>query len=161
MKLLPEILESAEVIQAIRRDIHAHPELCFEEKRTSDVVAQQLESWGIKIHRGLGKTGVVGIIEGSLGKGRSIGLRADMDALPLQEHNHFEHASQHPGKMHACGHDGHVTIMATSVHLSRVLGSVFKMIVFLKWQGIHVCPQANAATFTQRTFNDAYNTSFT
>ena len=111
MKLLPEILESAEVIQAIRRDIHAHPELCFEEKRTSDVVAQQLESWGIKIHRGLGKTGVVGIIEGSLGKGRNIGLRADMDALPLQEHNHFEHASQHPGKMHACGHDGHVAML--------------------------------------------------
>lgn len=111
MKLLPEILESAEVIQAIRRDIHAHPELCFEEKRTSDVVAQQLESWGIKIHRGLGKTGVVGIIEGSLGKGRNIGLRADMDALPLQEHNHFAHASQHPGKMHACGHDGHVAML--------------------------------------------------
>jgi amidohydrolase len=111
MKLLPEILESAEVIQAIRRDIHAHPELCFEEKRTSDVVAQKLESCGIKIHRGLGKTGVVGIIEGSLGKGRSIGLRADMDALPLQEHNHFEHASQHPGKMHACGHDGHVAML--------------------------------------------------
>jgi len=116
MKLLPEILESAEVIQAIRRDIHAHPELCFEEKRTSDVVAQQLESWGIKIHRGLGKTGVVGIIEGSLGKGRSIGLRADMDALPLQEHNHFEHASQHPGKMHACGHDGHVAMLLGAAH---------------------------------------------
>ena len=111
MKLLPEILESAEVIKAIRRDIHAHPELCFEEKRTSDVVAKKLESWGIKIHRGLGKTGVVGIIEGSLGKGRSIGLRADMDALPLQEHNQFEHASQHPGKMHACGHDGHVAML--------------------------------------------------
>jgi len=111
MKLLPEILESAEVIQAIRRDIHAHPELCFEEKRTSDVVAKKLESWGIKIHRGLGKTGVVGIIEGSLGKGRNIGLRADMDALPLQEHNQFEHASQHPGKMHACGHDGHVAML--------------------------------------------------
>ncbi|OXL16549.1 M20 aminoacylase family protein [Polynucleobacter cosmopolitanus] len=116
MKLLPEILESAQVIQAIRRDIHAHPELCFEEKRTSDVVAQQLESWGIKIHRGLGKTGVVGIIEGSLGKGRSIGLRADMDALPLQEHNHFEHASQHPGKMHACGHDGHVAMLLGAAH---------------------------------------------
>lgn len=116
MKLLPEILESAEVIQAIRRDIHAHPELCFEEKRTSDVVAQQLESWGIKIHRGLGKTGVVGIIEGSLGKGRNIGLRADMDALPLQEHNHFEHASQHPGKMHACGHDGHVAMLLGAAH---------------------------------------------
>lgn len=111
MKLLPEILESAEVIQAIRRDIHAHPELCFEEQRTSDVIAKQLQAWGIEIHRGLGKTGVVGIIPGNLGEGRKIGLRADMDALPLQEHNHFEHASVHAGKMHACGHDGHVAML--------------------------------------------------
>lgn len=111
MKLLPEILESAEVIQAIRRDIHAHPELCFEEQRTSDVITKQLQSWGIEIHRGLGKTGVVGIIPGNLGEGRKIGLRADMDALPLQEHNHFEHASVHAGKMHACGHDGHVAML--------------------------------------------------
>lgn len=111
MKLLPEILESAEVIQAIRRDIHAHPELCFEEQRTSDVIAKQLQLWGIEIHRGLGKTGVVGIIPGNLGEGRKIGLRADMDALPLQEHNHFEHASVHTGKMHACGHDGHVAML--------------------------------------------------
>lgn len=111
MKLLPEILESAEVIQAIRRDIHAHPELCFKEQRTSDVIAKQLQLWGIEIHRGLGKTGVVGIIPGNLGEGRKIGLRADMDALPLQEHNHFEHASVHAGKMHACGHDGHVAML--------------------------------------------------
>ncbi len=111
MKLLPEILESAEVIQAIRRDIHAHPELCFEEQRTSDVIAKQLQLWGIEIHRGLGKTGVVGIIPGNLGEGRKIGLRADMDALPLQEHNRFEHASVHAGKMHACGHDGHVAML--------------------------------------------------
>lgn len=111
MKLLPEILESAEVIQAIRRDIHAHPELCFEEQRTSDVIAKQLQLWGIEMHRGLGKTGVVGIIPGNLGEGRKIGLRADMDALPLQEHNHFEHASVHAGKMHACGHDGHVAML--------------------------------------------------
>ena len=133
MKLLPEILESAEVIQAIRRDIHAHPELCFEEKRTSDVVAQTLESWGIKIHRGLGKTGVVGIIEGSLGKGRSIGLRADMDALPLQEHNHFEHTSQYPGKMHACGHDGHVAMLLGA---AQYLGQhrAFKGTVYLIFQ---------------------------
>jgi hippurate hydrolase len=133
MKLLPEILESAEVIQAIRRDIHAHPELCFEEKRTSDVVAQTLESWGIKIHRGLGKTGVVGIIEGSLGKGRSIGLRADMDALPLQEHNHFEHTSQHPGKMHACGHDGHVAmLLGAAQYLAQ--HRAFKGTVYLIFQ---------------------------
>jgi hippurate hydrolase len=133
MKLLPEILESAEVIQAIRRDIHAHPELCFEEKRTSDVVAQTLESWGIKIHRGLGKTGVVGIIEGSLGKGRSIGLRADMDALPLQEHNLFEHTSQHPGKMHACGHDGHVAmLLGAAQYLAQ--HHAFKGTVYLIFQ---------------------------
>jgi metal-dependent amidase/aminoacylase/carboxypeptidase family protein len=84
MKLLPEVLESAEVIKAIRRDIHAHPELCFEENRTADMVAKQLSSWGITVHRGLGKTGVVGSIQGSLGSGRSIGLRADMDATCLK-----------------------------------------------------------------------------
>ncbi|MEO0047175.1 MAG: hypothetical protein RLZZ410_134 [Pseudomonadota bacterium] len=111
MKLLPEVLESVEVIKAIRRDIHAHPELCFQENRTADKVAKQLESWGITVHRGLGKTGVVGSIQGSAGPGRSIGLRADMDALPLQEHNRFEHASKYDGKMHACGHDGHVAML--------------------------------------------------
>lgn len=120
MKLLPEVLESAEVIKAIRRDIHAHPELCFEENRTADMVAKQLSSWGIAVHRGLGKTGVVGSIQGTLGAGRSIGLRADMDALPLQEHNRFEHASKHDGKMHACGHDGHVAmLLGAAEYLSK------------------------------------------
>jgi hippurate hydrolase len=120
MKLLPEVLESAEVIKAIRRDIHAHPELCFEENRTADMVAKQLSSWGITVHRGLGKTGVVGSIQGTLGAGRSIGLRADMDALPLQEHNRFEHASKHDGKMHACGHDGHVAmLLGAAEYLSK------------------------------------------
>ena len=111
MKLIPEILESAELIQAIRRDIHAHPELAFEESRTADVIADQLQAWGIKIHRGLGGTGIVGIIHGSLGSGKSIGLRADMDALPLQERNEFPHKSTQTGKMHACGHDGHVAML--------------------------------------------------
>ena len=111
MKLIPDILQSAELIQAIRRDIHAHPELAFEESRTSDVIASKLQEWGIKIHRGLGGTGIVGIIEGSLGTGKSIGLRADMDALPLQERNEFPHKSSHTGKMHACGHDGHVAML--------------------------------------------------
>ena len=120
MKLLPEILQSAETIQAIRRDIHAHPELSFEENRTSDVIAEKLQSWGIAVHRGLGKTGVVGTIEGQQGKGLSIGLRADMDALPLQEHNHFHHASTHDGKMHACGHDGHVAmLLGAAEYLSK------------------------------------------
>ena len=133
MKLIPEILESAEFIKAIRRDIHAHPELAFEEKRTSDIVAKQLESWGIKIHRGLGQTGIVGIIEGTQGKGKSIGLRADMDALPLQERNEFSHHSTYLGKMHACGHDGHVAmLLGAAKYLSQHRD--FKGVVYLIFQ---------------------------
>ena len=101
MRLLPEIVDSAASIQAIRRDIHAHPELRFEEIRTAELVAEALTNWGIPIVRGLGKTGVVGRIDGDLGPGKMIGLRADMDALPLQEKNAFAHASQHAGQMHA------------------------------------------------------------
>ncbi|MDO9234633.1 MAG: M20 aminoacylase family protein [Aquabacterium sp.] len=108
--VLPELLNQADAIQAIRRDIHAHPELCFEENRTSNLVANTLTSWGIEVHRGLGKTGVVGVIQGRPGH-RAIGLRADIDALPMTEHNTFAHASVHPGKMHACGHDGHTAML--------------------------------------------------
>ncbi|MCI2809482.1 M20 aminoacylase family protein [Eoetvoesiella caeni] len=111
MKLAEPIVGWQAELAAIRRDIHAHPELAFEEIRTSDLVAQQLESWGIRVHRGLGTTGVVGIIEGKAQNGHAIGLRADMDALPMQEVNTFEHASRHPGKMHACGHDGHTAML--------------------------------------------------
>ncbi len=111
MRILPEILESTPSIAEIRRNIHAHPELRFEEKRTADLVAQALSSWGIAVHQGLGKTGVVGRLDGDLGPGKMIGLRADMDALPLQEKNTFAHASQNPGKMHACGHDGHTAML--------------------------------------------------
>ncbi|MCB1895956.1 MAG: amidohydrolase, partial [Rhodocyclaceae bacterium] len=97
-------------LSALRRDLHAHPELAFEEHRTAEVVAQRLEQLGIETHRGIGRTGVVGVIR----KGRStraIGLRADMDALPITERNTFPHHSRHPGKMHACGHDGHTTML--------------------------------------------------
>ena len=94
----------------LRRDIHAHPETAFEEVRTSDLVAGWLESLGIEIHRGLGKTGVVGTLKAGNGN-RAIGLRADMDALPIHENNSFAHRSQHEGKMHACGHDGHTTML--------------------------------------------------
>ena len=111
MRILPEILESTPSIAEIRRNIHAHPELRFEEKRTADLVAQALSSWGIVVYQGLGKTGVVGRLDGELGPGKMIGLRADMDALPLQEKNTFAHASQNPGKMHACGHDGHTAML--------------------------------------------------
>jgi hippurate hydrolase len=111
MKLVEAITGWTPEITAIRRDIHAHPELAYEEARTADVVAKQLESWGIAVHRGLGTTGVVGTIHGKQDNGRAVGLRADMDALPMQELNTFEHASRHPGKMHACGHDGHVAML--------------------------------------------------
>ena len=107
-------------LEAIRHDIHAHPELGYEEHRTSDLVAQKLTEWGIPVTRGLGGTGMVGVIKGSLGAGRTIGLRGDMDALPIQEANRFAHASTHEGKMHACGHDGHTTMLLGAAHwLSR------------------------------------------
>ena len=95
---------------SLRRDLHAHPELCFNEFCTADLVAAKLTEWGIPIHRGLGQTGVVGIIKSGT-SGRAIGLRADMDALPMAEANTFAHASTHPGKMHACGHDGHTAML--------------------------------------------------
>jgi hippurate hydrolase len=93
-----------------RRDIHSHPELGFEETRTSDIVAAKLTEFGCEVHRGLGKTGVVGSLR--IGNStRAIGLRADMDALPIQEENIFDHRSTEDGKMHACGHDGHTTML--------------------------------------------------
>jgi amidohydrolase len=110
MKLLDPIVAKAAEMAALRRDLHAHPELCFEEVRTADVVAAQLTAWGIPIHRGLGTTGVVGIVKAG-SSDRALALRADMDALPMQERNTFAHTSQHPGKMHACGHDGHTAML--------------------------------------------------
>lgn len=120
MKLAEPILAWQSEIVALRRDIHAHPELAYEEHRTSDLVAKQLESWGIPVHRGLGVTGVVGTIHGRTQNGLAVGLRADMDALPMNEVNTFEHASTHPGKMHACGHDGHTAmLLAAARYLSE------------------------------------------
>jgi len=95
----------------IRRDIHAHPELAFEEKRTSQLVADKLAEWGIEVHRGLAKTGVVGVIKGKKVSDRAIGLRADMDCLPMHETAAVPHRSTAPGRMHACGHDGHTTML--------------------------------------------------
>ena len=97
-------------LTAFRRDIHAHPELAFDEQRTSDQVAAELLRYGLEVHRGLAKTGVVAAIRAGTSD-RAIGLRADMDALPLQELNEFGHRSRHPGKMHACGHDGHTAML--------------------------------------------------
>ncbi len=122
MNTIDSITSRVAEFAALRRDLHAHPELCFEERRTADVVASKLTEWGIPIHRGMGTTGVVGMVHGRDGGacGRAVGLRADMDALPMQEFNQFPHASQHPGKMHACGHDGHTTmLLAAARHLAQ------------------------------------------
>ena len=118
MSLITDITAAHEVFTALRRDIHAHPELAYQEHRTSDLVAERLGAWGIEVHRGLGKTGVVGVLRGSRtgDKARSIGLRADMDALPMPEHNRFAHASKHPGRMHGCGHDGHTAMLLGAAH---------------------------------------------
>jgi hippurate hydrolase len=119
MFAIESILADAAAIAALRRDIHAHPELCFEEKRTSDLIAKALADWGIPVHRGLGTTGVVGIVKNGTSS-RAVGLRADIDALPMTEHNRFAHASTHAGKMHACGHDGHTAmLLAAAKHFSR------------------------------------------
>jgi hippurate hydrolase len=109
---LPELI-------ALRRDIHAHPELAFCETRTSGLVARELESCGLEVHRGLAKTGVVGVLRAGGGR-RMIGLRADMDALPLIEQNDFPHRSVEHGRMHACGHDGHTAmLLGAARHLAR------------------------------------------
>jgi len=98
-------------LTALRRDLHAHPELAFEESRTASIVADKLAAWGIEVHRGLAKTGVVGVIKGRGASTKSIGLRADMDCLPMHEANDFAHRSTHAGRMHACGHDGHTAML--------------------------------------------------
>jgi len=121
MRVIEEIAAQSADARAWRRDIHAHPELCFQEQRTSDLVAGLLAGWGITVHRGLAGTGVVGVLHGRDGGacGRAVGLRADMDALPLQERNTFAHASRNAGKMHACGHDGHTAmLLAAARHLA-------------------------------------------
>ena len=119
MHLIESILADAACITTLRRDIHAHPELCFKEQRTSDVIAQALTEWGIPVHRGLGTTGVVAIIKNGTSH-RAVGLRADIDALPVTERNQFAHASRHPGKMHACGHDGHTAmLLGAAKHLAK------------------------------------------
>jgi len=107
------LVRDVDDIAALRRDIHAHPELGFEERRTSDLVAHRLASWGIAIDRSIAQTAVIGLVHGRDGGacGRAVGLRADMDALPIQELNTFAHRSRHAQTMHACGHDGHTAML--------------------------------------------------
>ncbi len=101
----------ADELTAIRRDLHAHPEIGFEEVRTSGIVADKLTQWGIEVHRGLGGTGVVGVLKGKGSGGKRIGLRADMDALPMEENTNLRWRSTIPGRFHGCGHDGHTTML--------------------------------------------------
>jgi hippurate hydrolase len=101
----------ADELSAIRRDLHAHPEIGFEEVRTSGIVAEKLAQWGIEVHRGLGGTGVVGVLKGKGSGTRRVGLRADMDALPMDENTNLKWRSTIPGRFHGCGHDGHTTIL--------------------------------------------------
>ncbi|MBD9355778.1 M20 aminoacylase family protein [Methylomonas albis] len=130
--LIPEIVANIAGIRELRRDMHAHPELCFQERRTAELVAAKLTEWGIPVHRGLGKTGVVGIVKAGSAD-RAIGLRADMDALPMHEQNSFAHASLYPGKMHGCGHDGHTAMLlaaaqylATQRHFDGTVYLIFQ-----------------------------------
>jgi len=110
MSPLDSIRQFHPELTEIRRDLHAHPELGMGEHRTAEIVAQQLESFGVEVHRGVGKTGVVGVLRGRPGN-RAIGLRADMDALPIEEANDVAFRSRTSGVMHACGHDGHTTML--------------------------------------------------
>jgi amidohydrolase len=119
MPILSELSGDQDELTAIRHDIHAHPELAFSEERTADIVAKKLAEYGCEVYRGLAKTGVVGTLRQGNAT-RAIGLRADMDALPMQELNEFEHRSTNEGRMHACGHDGHTTmLLGAAKHLSR------------------------------------------
>lgn len=110
MAIIDKILDFSDDLVEIRRDFHEHPELGMEEIRTSGIVADYLRKWGVEVHTGIGKTGVVGVLKGNK-EGRMIGLRADMDALPIHEQTNLPFASKTPGVMHACGHDAHTTML--------------------------------------------------
>ena len=132
MAVIESIARLQEEMTRWRRDIHAHPELGFEETRTSDLVAEKLTAFGLEVHRGIGKTGVVGVLRSGRAE-RVIGLRADMDCLPILEANTFAHRSTHDGRMHACGHDGHTTMLlgaakylAESLSFDGVVNFIFQ-----------------------------------
>ncbi|MGC6517227.1 MAG: M20 aminoacylase family protein [Candidatus Puniceispirillaceae bacterium] len=111
MAILNSIAQSHDEMTAWRHALHQHPEICYEEFWTSDFIAAQLQEFGIEVHRGMGKTGVVGILKGQGDSTAAIGLRADMDGLPMTEANMFSHKSLNEGRMHACGHDGHMAML--------------------------------------------------
>ncbi len=111
MRIIGQIADFAEELKSWRHELHAHPEICYEEVWTSDYIAKRLTDMGVSVHRGIGKTGLVGVVKGKTDTGRAIGLRADMDALPMSEANDIPYKSTIEGRMHACGHDGHMTML--------------------------------------------------
>ena len=130
MPLNDEIVARHETLARWRRDIHAHPELGFEERRTADFVAKKLKEFGIEVHRGIGKTGVVGVLRVG-NETNSVGLRADMDALPITETNTFGHRSTHDGRMHACGHDGHTVMLLGAAQYLAATRNFRGQVVFI------------------------------
>ncbi|KAA0691964.1 amidohydrolase [Neorhizobium sp. P12A] len=144
MPVIERIGAYAEDLTAIRRDIHQHPEIGFEEVRTSGIVAKRLEEWGIEVHRGIGKTGVVGILKGDLGGGRRIGLRADMDALPMEERTNLAYASRYPGRFHGCGHDGHTTMLLGAARYLAETRNFAGTAIFIFQPGEEGCGGARA-----------------
>jgi amidohydrolase len=130
MYVLPAIEASYEEIKTLRHKIHQNPELCYEEHDTAQLVANCLKSWGIDVHRGIGKTGVVGVLKRGTRSG-CVGLRADMDALPIDEANTFEHRSKNAGRMHACGHDGHTAMLLGAAKYLATHGKFDGTVVFI------------------------------
>jgi amidohydrolase len=131
MPILERIAAYADELTAIRRDLHAHPEIGFEEERTSQIVADRLASWGIEVHRGVGRTGVVGVLRAGNGQGPRIGLRADMDALPMEERTNLPYRSTAANRFHGCGHDGHTTMLLGAARYLAETGDFDGTAVFI------------------------------
>ena len=135
MAIKDEVRPYIDELTAIRRDFHTHPELGFEETRTSGIVAEKLREYRVdEVHTGLARTGVVGVVRGKGGSNRAIGLRADMDCLPMDEVNTFSYRSQSPGRMHACGHDGHTTMLLGAARYLAENRDAFDGTVYLFFQ---------------------------
>ncbi len=131
MQTLPIIEKFSPELVAIRKDIHEHPEIGFEENRTSDLIASLLTSWNIEVHREIGVTGVVGVLKGKKGDGPTIGLRADMDALPMHEETSLPYSSKCDGKFHGCGHDGHVATLLGAARYLAETREFFGTVIFI------------------------------
>lgn len=156
MDILPEIKSKSDQYKAWRRKMHAMPELAFEERLTSDFIAAQMEKFGIQIDRGMAETAVVGTLHGKGGpNGKAIALRADMDALPMDEHNEFDHKSCHDGKMHGCGHDGHSAMLLGAAEYLAEHTDTFDGTIYFVFQPAEE-GQAGAKRMVEEGFFDKY-----